>query len=1138
MTDREKRFAEIYKKIKKITGLKFDEKDAAQVQKALSRIYINGKNLWSGKGYENLKDVMDQKVEEIGGMLMKAQDVNNRDFISIMNPDDPYAVPRMIPYNTPVDWRGKKVALTEEIEEKFDEKVANGEAYESSFKSHHRERLGELGEKLRNHPLEGAYLKAENFFGKDVPAGAANAVSMCNLVLLNRGYTWKELGGESEELQEARKQVGQELREAMYGNIPKEEREKKLQELTGEALEALNRQQFKQVDYSDESTFENARFNQMLASSVTNMYQLVKELKTEADWKKTAVTELEQLKNFTDGVTRIDFLRLEGISGNADMANAMTGQTLIEKAEADYAKYRTSTFGAVKNNPPVDFSIGNGVDSAVENIKAATSGKKPEEKLSIPWFEEIDGKNPVECGKELQEIFAGAPMSQQVGRISTMTTLFLAYGLMDAEQHFRPLGIMDFLNNKELQRETGRKAMEFFRAHPFHKVPTGRTKLNVMAYGEMMAVLNKKIMELELPEVDLQQPEKVRERAKTAAILGGILTDSHQLNDMVPDSLKPVYMEELGGEEKYQEYKDKINIAKSFLHAEKSLPFALDAGKKRYRAVLEASEMVPAFGGINLLQTQGKNFLGKKIGDFAADTDTAKKIVFMTETAAPDIQDYINKLSETKEGKKKVVDYLTSAGSNGKEEIGDALQKVVEETQTRHKKLEEMVERQEKLQREAEKSAAPYDWSAEFTPEQWRKRLTGFYREILRHDPKLLHSSDEYREIRKGLKNALEALNDRKKFNEEMDKVFSNGGKYLHDKDKKLKKGESIGKLYGQERYDAVSHMQYMLTHRHTSKLEPEGIADICGTGATTQEKLETGMARLGMYLKQAKTEADPKKRGEMLSLAERVLEERGKNNASRNELRKRLEEMDSIIEKQTDRKQMYREARQEIADRLAVRKPEEGKSMPRQGLPSLKIAWCKVMDAFETMAQQSKLPEMKGLRHNSKVHQIALMGRIGEKALETKTKIYDIERPGRLTKEETGIVVADAVLDSLMRMDIGEEAKPVLESFMKGKKTVEEVCKGVENTYAYRTISDIRANDSLQTRVASPEGRKELGISGSVSLRDQILGKRRLVEKKDVIDINPIPGFSGKKTTGKVTGHKSTNPKTMSSKGKGKGLA
>lgn len=51
---------------------------------------------------------------------MRAQDVNNRDFISIMNPDDPYAVPRMIPYRTPVDGKGKKLSVTEEIEEKFD----------------------------------------------------------------------------------------------------------------------------------------------------------------------------------------------------------------------------------------------------------------------------------------------------------------------------------------------------------------------------------------------------------------------------------------------------------------------------------------------------------------------------------------------------------------------------------------------------------------------------------------------------------------------------------------------------------------------------------------------------------------------------------------------------------------------------------------------------------------------------------------------------------------------------------------------------------------------------------------------------------------------------------------------------------
>lgn len=184
--------------------------------------------------------------------------------------------------------------------------------------------------------------------------------------------------------------------------------------------------------------------------------------------------------------------------------------------------------------------------------------------------------------------------------------------------------------------------------------------------------------------------------------------------------------------------------------------------------------------------------------------------------------------------------------------------------------------------------------------------------------------------------------------------------------------------------------------------------------------------------------EKNPQKGKEMVALAERVLEERGKNNATRNELRKQLEAMDSVIEKQTDRKQMYRDARQEIANRITARNPEEGKSMPMQGLTSLKVCWCKVMDAFEIMAKKSRLPEMKGLRNNPKVHEIALVGRIGEKALETRTRICDIERPGRLTKEETGIIVADAVFDSLLKRTFEQEDKTIQEKFMKDKKTVE----------------------------------------------------------------------------------------------------
>ena len=264
------RLAQAYQNIKKITGLKFDENDRNQVADALGRIYIDGHNLWRSKGWKRINSVQEFRIFEVVRELERAQNAGNNSFISIMNPDDPYAVPRII---RPATRQKRQLA----------------ERYERDFKENHRQNIQRLNRELKSYTGPEGFMDTRKYFREELlnedgsfkerqsyvnelSGRQTNAVNLCNSVLLGRGYTMEELLRDGGDVREAKKMVGQELEEIMYGAGAPEKKERKFRGIIEESLKGLEQLRMKPVDYSDDSTLENAKYNQMIATMVTNVY--------------------------------------------------------------------------------------------------------------------------------------------------------------------------------------------------------------------------------------------------------------------------------------------------------------------------------------------------------------------------------------------------------------------------------------------------------------------------------------------------------------------------------------------------------------------------------------------------------------------------------------------------------------------------------------------------------------------------------------------------------------------------------------------------------------------------------------------------------------------------------------------------
>lgn len=1077
--EKQEQLAQAYKNIKKITGLKFDEKDVDQVANALGQIYINGHNLWRGiQNWGKIQSVIDARIFEVSDILNRVQKGNNADFISIMKPDDPYAVPRIIEPDT-------------------EEKREAAEAYEENFRENHRKNIAKLREDLAGSIIknkmtdsrnyfreellnEGGGFKNTNSYIRELGNRVTDAVNMCNTVLLGRGYTMEELLGDSEEVREARKMVGLEMEELMYGEISPEEKERKFRGFLEESKIGLEKLRMKHVDYSDDSTLDNARYNAMIASMVTNVYQVIQSAEStiQSPWLKEMDEYFVTLKNFTDGIGFLDNRRIQEINGIAVMADTMFNQLLIDRMGTDYDAYRTAPLGMAKNNCSLAFLMQNDIDDsagsmgydeageeyqkaydkfaqtgsteeykkllndyveknetvfreAEKNIKIAAEGREilPKEDSYAAWFEGTPGMTVDDYKKGIREAFKGGSQTAQIDRSPTLSNLFLAYGVYEAEKNGQEISLQEFFTNRELQKETGRKAYEFFTNHPMTGKTEEESAENVKAFGQVIAALNRKLQNTEIPKYDYKDPEKAAEMQEYLKNFQTLMVDSHQLNGVIPKGLRDVFLEEQGGAEKYQETLNQINIAKAIVNAEQRVQAGQPLEKKNFKEIFDRTAVLSeSCTGAYVLKTEGEKYLGKKIGECPTDEQAAMRLDSIMNTGAMEIGGRMNKIAETKEGQKQLLEYAVSFGEKDPAGLDQQINEVAEACIERGRINEELMRQVQAEERKAAREN-PHNWYAESTPDEWKARLERLYAEVDSHDPALLRSSAEYKAVKQGLREAAKAVNDRKKFNEIMDSVFQSAGDYIN-----VKEHSQVGSHYGQERLEVITDLRDSLAGRDKKSLSPERIGDLFGTGDTTEEMLESGMNRIALYmhdinmrLKNPEEREQARKDGELI---DRVLAEKGKNKATRDKLREKLAQKDAEITK-TDKKTLHQMMDKDVLPMVGH----------RVGMNAKEVGWYRLADAYRQMLKKDPSPEIQALADTGKIRRAMALGSLAETAMNAKVRSFAAGESQPLSKNEIGAVVANKAIVSMLSTS-GTDGfnRDMVKKFLKEKETAKDI--------------------------------------------------------------------------------------------------
>lgn len=1164
MPTRQEQIAAAYRNIKKITGLEFDETDVKQVERAFGKIYINGHNYCIQKNMRPLSTVESTDVFELERALLKAQNPNNESFISIMNPDDPYAVPRMVPYRNPnTSIFSKKWILNDAAK-----------AYEQNFKKTHRENIRKLREDLRSTAKNEKYLyDAALYFDRDLlqengsfkdrgnyieefTTRTENSIDMCNALLLGRGYTLDDLRSNDPEVQEAKKAVGQEITDLIYGSGSHQEKGEKLQNLMDEMIEGFRRQKMKSVDYSDDSTFDNARYNHKLAILVASVEQMIHKARDGKYIDNPRLDEQEKrlvrIKNFTDGIAMLDSNRIAEVENGPRMPEVMINQLLMDRMGTSYNLYRTTEWNKVENDVNIGHTIQNDIDEdagdlgtpsdayqeaydvfvktgnpepfkallnqyvdqnetviqKVEaNVRLAANEKKvlPDPENKDYWYEGIPGMTTSDylqgLGKALK-----ANSSSQTGRAATMQNLFLAYGLYEAEQNGQTYSIQDFFTNTELQKETGRKAYEFFTAHPIPGVTPEETEANVKVFGQVIAALDRKLLDTEIPKCNFEDRAEAVPGRKYLRNLKSLMTDSHQLNGLVPRDMWHVFEAEQGGKEKYEEIKNQISIAEDLVQAEHSL---YDIPRMRKWAVKDlfrhVDEVHKSIQGVYLFNTIGKECPGKKISELPKDSVTAQEFAIIEEHSQAAIQLSLMDKTRTLRGKKDVLEYITSFGEkdpasvveNMKSamEMGRELIRAEEQAKSAEPKAEEAKAEQpkpvepkaeevkaeqqqpkpaepkaeeakaeqpkpaepqaEEAKAEQPESAEPqieqHDWSAEYTPEEWKQRLEKFYDDVDSHDPALLRSSAEYKAVKAGLKEAAKAVNEKDKFNQLMDNVFQNAGDYIQ---KKL--NTKIGEHYGKERLEVITNVRDLLAAGKEKPLSSEKIGELFGTGETPEQKLESAVIRISTYLGEVEKDSenkDFKKAYKSLALLERVLTEGGKNRETLKALREQLNVGPGIAE-YDDRKKLLENARGCIT-RAGIRRLGENSRM---------AGWYHVMDAYKQVVKNDPDPEIQALADKNAVRNVDMIGSLAQTAMSAKIRTLDVNTDHNLTKNEMGAIIASNTFDQIIkREDKDNVYVKVLHGFLKRRESTEDIIR-------FFADSEIGEKLSRQNEKGNPE--------------------------------------------------------------------
>lgn len=713
-----KQIVAAYQNIKDITGLKFDEYDFEEVQKALGQIYINGEDLFISEKFQVITSVVDATVLDISRKLTEIKE--GAGFISLMNPNDPYAVPKVL-----------------HLENKWDEA---GKDYESEFQESHRENIARLDKELEHYKMpESEYLTASNYFAPEQfnrkngrfrrqsdiweLSGTEQAVQLCNLVLLGRGYTEQELLGNHEEVALAKRNVAAELTEVMYGNgLSITERSRRFKVLVEDSMEGLNRLSFRPVDLGNDKTLENLKYNQWIANMAENLRGVLSGAKQafRSQWIADTEKELTQICNFTSGVTTLDRMRLKGVNGELRDAESkrepVLAQLFVEKAGISYDSYHKTAFGKAKSdlnlkdelsntlkdhihgNKEYEVALERGREAQYENVfkqiterdldnqrndtvyKLQQDMDRAGKGATYAWVDTSLYASYKDYGKDLTEIYAGGGGSiSQLSRPCTMEALILAYGLWNAEQNHEQLSIKDFYDNAELQKKTGTDAIKFLKMHSMGSTDEEKKEC-IRAFSNLIAALNRKLADTEIPKYDYlddRDPKQAEEHRAYLERLKTLMCDSHQLRDVVAEQYLPVFYEAHGGQDAYERAQNQIKLAETMTSILADQISSRDLKNKSLNSLFWEDKAGNACRGLYFLRHGGAEYLGKKISELPED-DSSEKIENTLQGVRAYMEDRFPSKSQYQEG---IREYLRSYGENDPEKIEQTISDIQKEIQ-------------------------------------------------------------------------------------------------------------------------------------------------------------------------------------------------------------------------------------------------------------------------------------------------------------------------------------------------------------------------------------------------------------------------------------------------------------------------
>lgn len=1164
------KLAAAYENIKKITGLEFDENNLEEVQKALGRIYVNGHDLFISGKFDGIRTNNDATVIAVSGYLTNLAEGSEKGFISLMNPNDPYAVPKVLYQNNESDEAGR--------------------AYERDFQKNHRKNIARLNKELEHETMpKSEFLTASNYFVPDQFnkrtgrfrrqsdiwefSGTEQAVQLCNLILLGRGYKMEDLLTDYEEVAEAKRKVGAELTEIMYEGLSLAERSRRFRDLVKDSMDGLNELSFRPVDLGDDSTLENVRYNQWIANMTENLGHVLSGAKQtfNSQWIVDTEKKLDRIRNYTGGVAALDRARLKGVNGELRTAESMRepvlAQVLVEKAGMPYVRYHSTRLAIAANDVDLKKELTEtlkdhirGNDEYAEALRRgrknveykdvfkqiterdlAREGNLPVQELEdnmkkaarttqsdirangrvYAWFDSTPEHSAKEYGEELQKLFIAGKVTQ-LSRPYTIEALVMAYGLWKAEQNHEQVSIKDFYDNAELQKATGVEAIEYLRKHPIPGATEEQSWENARAFSELIAALNRKLADTELPKFDYRNPREMEANREYLHKLHVLLCDSHQLRDVVPDEMIDVFYEANGGRKAYVRAQNQISLAEALTASlDRQVPDR-ELQTRSLNSLFAPDKADGACRGLYILKHGGEEYLGKKIGTFPKD-DTGRDMWATFFGANTFMKGEFTEKAVSMEYRKGIRDYLLSHGETdpvGIETTIENAQSMILEIDRAERKMESGAEQNPEDEPELEEAAGilndtgsedsmeqvaepgreaakpdqaaegdlpraaeeevtvkdSYDWSRELSPTQWKERLEKFYQEIDDHDPSWLRSSEEFRDVKHNLKKALELFEDntfsREAFNSRMEKLFRRAGDYI-DK----KKAGTVGKHYGKERLTTITELRELLAGRNKNPLDVKGVADLFGQRvirsvkgeekivedtASQQEKLERGMMRLGIYLASAEEDAPEKVKGKM-ELVERVIAERGKNPETRSRL---MDEM-AKIKPYGNTKELMEQAMERITGRM----------LAQNGLDRQSVGWGKVLKALETTAENSRNPAIRKAVSGPAVKNYLMLSNFAERAQKAQDKILDSENAKSLSREEAGAIVASAVISTVIKSK-NDDAMTGFNCFIEGKseeQLLEHFAAGAES----QALQKLDTNESLRKGATGGMAQELIGISG-----------------------------------------------------------